>query len=89
MARSVAHRTTDREVPGSIPAGSCAFFASLSDQKCVLNQVPRGGATLPIFREKMFSCAASGKTSLISTVGAKKIKENLAFRAIFSILDLS
>ena len=42
-----------------IPAGSWAFFSSLSFQKCVLNQVPRGRATLLIFLDKkMFACAA-------------------------------
>ena len=30
--------TSDQEVPGSIPAGSCAFFASLSDQLEQKNQ---------------------------------------------------
>ena len=57
----VAHRTTDREVQGSIPTGSWAFFLlSLSllfpfssvNQWCVLNQVPRGGATLLLFPKK-------------------------------------
>ena len=27
VAQAVAHRTTDREVPGSNPAGSWAFFS--------------------------------------------------------------
>ena len=58
VGQVVAHRTTDREVPGSIPTGSWAFFSSLSYQKCVLNQVPRGGASLLIFLHKMLSCAA-------------------------------
>ena len=52
VAQLVAHWTTDREVPGSIPAESWAFFSSLSCHKCVLNQVPRGGATLLIFIHK-------------------------------------
>ena len=30
VAQAVAHRTTDREVRGSNPAGSWAFFSSLS-----------------------------------------------------------
>ena len=47
VAQGVAHRTTDEEVTGSIPAGRWAFFLfSLSYQKFVLNEVPRGGATL-------------------------------------------
>ena len=38
VAQVVAHRTTDREVPGSIYTGSWAFFSSLSYQKGVLNR---------------------------------------------------
>ena len=57
VAQVVAHRTTDREILGLIPAGSFFLF-SLSYQKCVLNQVPRGGATLLIFLHKMLSCPA-------------------------------
>ena len=30
VAQVVPHRTTDREIPGSNPAGSEAFFSSLS-----------------------------------------------------------
>ena len=73
VAQVVAHRTTDREVPGSIPTGSWGFFlfSTLSYQKCVLNQVPRGGATLLIFLIKMLSCAAWGDTSIIRTVWVK------------------
>ena len=50
----VAHQTTDREVSSSIPTGSWAFslifFLQSLNQWCVLNQVPRGGATLLIFQ---------------------------------------
>ena len=54
LAEVVACRTTDREFPSLFPTGSWAFFfSSLSFlslyQWCVLNQVPRGGATLLIF----------------------------------------
>ena len=49
VAQVVVHRTSDQKVLGSIPAGSWAFFSSLSYQKCVLNQVPHGGASLLIF----------------------------------------
>ena len=58
VAQVVAHWSMDREVLGSIPARSWAFFSSLSYQKCVLNQVPRGGATLLIFLHKMLSYPA-------------------------------
>ena len=51
-----AHRTTDREVRGSILPGNCFF--SISYQKCVLNQVPCGSVSLLIFLYKMLSCAA-------------------------------
>ena len=34
-------------------------------QKCVLNQVPHGGATLLNFLNKVLICAARGETSLI------------------------
>ena len=49
VAQVVAHRTTDRDVPG---------FSSLSYQKYVLNQVPRGGATL------LISCPQAGRHPL-------------------------
>ena len=42
---AVEHTPHDREVVGSNPAGCWAFFSSLSYQKCVLNQVPCGGAS--------------------------------------------
>ena len=58
VAPVVAHLTTEREVPGSIPAGSWAFFSSLSYQKHYVNQVLYGGASLLIFLYKMISCAA-------------------------------
>ena len=56
VTQVVAHRTMDREVPGSIPAGSWVFlsllfFFSSANQWCVLNQVPRGDATL-LFLQK-------------------------------------
>ena len=47
VAQVVAHRTTDREVPGLILAGRWAFlslFFSSVNQWCVLNQVLSGGA---------------------------------------------
>ena len=61
VAQAVAHRTTDREVRGSNPAaaGSWAFFSLFSFLSFilwrVLNQVPRGGATLLVlnFLRKM------------------------------------
>ena len=49
VAQVVAHRTSDQDVPGSIHAGSWAFFSSLSYQMSVLNQVPHGGAAQLIF----------------------------------------
>ena len=68
VAQVVAHRIMDREVMDLIPAGSLAFFSSLSYQKCVRNQVPRGGASLLVFIfQKMLSCAAT-RTSLILQV---------------------
>ena len=49
VAQVVAHRTTDREVQGSISLGAGLFslfsFSSVN-QWCVLNQVPHEGATL-------------------------------------------
>ena len=50
VAQEVAHRTTNQEVPSSIPTGNWAFFfSSLSylslNQWCILKQVPRGGAS--------------------------------------------
>ena len=53
VAQVVAYRTTDRELLGLIPAGSWAFFSSLSHQKCLLNQVPHGGTTILILLFKM------------------------------------
>ena len=64
----VAHRITDQEFLGLSPAGSWAFISSLSDQKCVLNQVPCEGASILIFLYKMNSCVAWGETSLIRSV---------------------
>ena len=60
VAQVVAHRTTNREIPGSIPTVGWAFFSCiflfsfLSRQSLngVLNQVPRGGATLLLFPKK-------------------------------------
>ena len=58
VAQVVAHRTRDREVPGSIPTESWVFsrlflFSFVSvNQWCVLNQVARGGATLLLFPKK-------------------------------------
>ena len=56
VAQVVAHQTTDREVPGLIPTGSWAFslvsFSSVNEWR-VLNQVPRGGATLLLFPKKI------------------------------------
>ena len=72
VAQVVAHQTTDWEVLGSIPARSRVFFSTVSYQKCVLNKVPRGGATQLIFLHKMLSCTAWGETSLIGKVIAKK-----------------
>ena len=57
VAQVVAHRTTDREIVGLIPAGS----SSLSHQKCVLNKVPRGGATLLIFLLKCLAVQLEAK----------------------------
>ena len=57
VAQVVAHQTMNREVQGLIPAGSWVFFFAISYQKCVLNQVPGGGATLLIFLHKKLSCA--------------------------------
>ena len=47
-----AHRKTDQDVPSLIPVGSWAFFSSLFylNQWCVLNEGPRGGATVLIFQ---------------------------------------
>ena len=61
VAQEVAHRTTDREVLGLIPASQ--FY-----HNCVLNQVPLGAAALLICLYKMLSSAACGKTSLIRSV---------------------
>ena len=56
---SVEHTPQDREAVGSNPAVYWALFSPLSlsvslslYQYCVLNVVPQGGATLPIFQEK-------------------------------------
>ena len=58
----VAHRTSDWEVLGLIPAGSWAFFL-LS-----IWSEARGGATLLSFPYNMLSCEAWGKTSLKRSV---------------------
>ena len=51
---AVEHMPHDRYDVGSNSAGFRAFFlSSLSYQKCVLNQVPRGGATPLIFLLKI------------------------------------
>ena len=64
VVQVVAHQTTDREVPGSIPAGSLAFFSSLTCQKCVLNQVPREGETQLIFLYKCLALQLEAKQAL-------------------------
>ena len=94
VAQVVAHWTTDWEVLGSISAGSWAFFSSLSYQKCVLNQVPRGGASLLIFLYKMFSCEAWSETSLIRSVWAKisfycNILVQIVIKFIFKFFKIS
>ena len=58
VAQVVAHQTTDREVPNSIPTGSWAFISSLLfplNQWCVLNQVQAvvQHYWFSIFQEKM------------------------------------
>ena len=81
VAQVVAHRTTDREVPGSIPAatGSWAFLSLFSflyfNQWWVRNQVPHWGAPLLVFyfqKKWKLSCEAWGEASLICTEWAKK-----------------
>ena len=55
----VANWTMDREVVGVLAIGRWTFFfSSLSYQKCVHNQVPRGGATHTVFLESalLFGC---------------------------------
>ena len=55
VAQVVVHQSTDREVPGSIPAaaGSWTFLSLFSilyfNQWWVRNQVPRWGAPLLVF----------------------------------------
>ena len=63
----------DIEVMGSNPVGCWDFFLflSLSFQKCVLNQVPNGGATLLIFLsiemlEESLYLGVSSTSSLIA-----------------------
>ena len=53
-AQAVAHWATDREIAGLNPTGGWAFFLFLFsflsfNQRCVLNQVTHGGATLLVF----------------------------------------
>ena len=53
VAQAVAHLTMDREVMSLIPAGGKAFSILFSflflNQRCDLNQVSGGGATLLVF----------------------------------------
>ena len=58
VAQVVAHRLRIERSQIRFPPGSWAFFSSLSYRKCVLNQVPRGGASQLIFLFKMLSSAA-------------------------------
>ena len=55
---AVEHMPQDREIVCSNPSGSGAFFASLSYQKLIVNQVPHGGASLLIFLFKKYTCLA-------------------------------
>ena len=52
---AVVHTPHDREVVGLNPAGSWAFFSSLSYQLCILNQVPHRRGTLLILSRKIYS----------------------------------
>ena len=49
FSTAVEHTPHDREVVGMNSDGTWAILSSLSHQKCVLNQVPHGDASVVIF----------------------------------------
>ena len=85
VVQVVAHRTTDQVVPGWNPTGSWAVFSSLFYQKCVLNQVRRGAASLRIFLNKLLYSLWRNKLNTLS-LSQKSPDHNLTYSSTNLIL---